>query len=425
MLPREFLLSSLFLLSYVLPSAYSTFTYEFGALGSCDNLEVSWTGGQGPFELLLVPVFGTPRTFQIPASAVNNSKGVYNASVNFPPSQKMFLVMSDATGLGSGGTSLILEVGPSVSGNNCNTTDPGVDFFFNLDSALTQCRTYVFSGYDEAVQPITIAGFIPGGNTFQLSPPTGPSAYNWQADLEAGTSVIFAMTDSKGRNGGSSDIKLVGTSGDSSCLNSTFPTSTSNPPTATLTLPTNSSTPSTGQGGKKNSGPNVLTLALASLGGVLALAIVAVLIFYFQRKRKREGAYSEGSYPFRGKRGSRRLSLDLEEPRLVDNTRDDQAVSYITPFSDTQASSSSDRLRHSREDFQDAHLVPPRSGPTSSNGRSKASQASSFRQPRYVVHTDVEDAIPEDGDEEVIELPPTYSERRGPVPPSEHPTTYQ
>lgn len=82
--------------------------------------------------------------------------------------------MSDATGFGSGGTSLVTEVGPSVSGNSCNTTDPGVDFAFNLDSALTQCRqvrnpymcrhscltcpyrTYVFSGYTNAVQPVTI-----------------------------------------------------------------------------------------------------------------------------------------------------------------------------------------------------------------------------------------------------------------------------
>ena len=39
----EFLLSLLFL-SYLLPSVYSTFTYKFGAPGSCDNLEITWTG---------------------------------------------------------------------------------------------------------------------------------------------------------------------------------------------------------------------------------------------------------------------------------------------------------------------------------------------------------------------------------------------
>ena len=59
--------------------------------------------------------------------------------MNFSQNQKLFFVMSDATGFASGGTSVVTQVGPSVSGNTCNTTDPGVDFFFNLNSALIQC----------------------------------------------------------------------------------------------------------------------------------------------------------------------------------------------------------------------------------------------------------------------------------------------
>jgi hypothetical protein len=280
-------------------------------------------------------------------------------------------------------------------------------------------------------------GFIPGGKTFVLKPPTGSTTFSWDADLLAGTSVIFAMTDSRGRDGefylrysrrpqpndpcpgGSSDIKVVGASGDNSCLNSTYPTSTPNPPspTSSSTSPPTSSSP--GQDDTKSSGPSTLTLALASLGGVLALAILAALIFFFfQRKRKRENAYSDGSYPYRGKHAARRMSLDLEEPRPIDNASDDQTVSHITPFSESHPASSSDRLRHSREDLQDRGVISPRSGPTSSNGRSKASQISSFRQPRYVVHTDVEDAVPEEVDQEVIELPPTYTERSGPGPSS-------
>ena len=235
---------------------------------------------------------------------------------------------------------------------------------------------------------------------------------------------------------------MVGVSDDTSCLNSTFPTSTSNPPGAT-----SSTSPSTPPApiDSKGDGPSTVTIALGALGGVLALALVGALIFfYFQRRKKRGNAYSEGAFPYRGKRGSRKMSLDLEEPRPVDTTDDDQAVSRITPFSHSQGASSSDHLQHSREDLQDADLVPVRSGPPSSTGRSKASQAGSFRQPRFVVHTDVEDTIPEDGDQEVIELPPTYSERRGPAsssvagsslytdyqsppppPPPQHPTAYQ
>ena len=155
------------------------------------------------------------------------------------------------------------------------------------------------------------------------------------------------------------------------------------------------------------------------MGGVLATALIGALIFfYFQRRRKRENAYSNGVFPYRGKRGSRKMSLDPEEPRPVDNIRDDQSASHITPFSPSLAASSSDRLRNSGEDLQDAGIVPPRPGPPSLTGQSKASQIGSLRQPRYIVHTDVEDAIPEDDDRDVIELPPTYTERRG-APPSE------
>lgn len=217
-------------------------------------------------------------------------------------------------------------------------------------------------------------------------------------------------------SGGSSDVKLVGVSDDTSCLASNYPSSTPNPPT-----PTSSTSPSStsSQGSAGGSGPSTVVIALGALGGVLALALVGALIFfYFHRKRKRGSAYSEGAYSHRGKRGSRKMSLDLDEPRPIDNANDDQSVSHITPFSHSQAASSSDHLRHSREDLQDADLVPPRPGPPSSTGRSKASQAGSFRTPRYVVHTDVEDAIPEDGDQDVIELPPTYTERRGAAPSS-------
>lgn len=44
MLPSKSLLSFIFLLNHVFPLVYSSFTYQFGVPGSCDDLEVSWTG---------------------------------------------------------------------------------------------------------------------------------------------------------------------------------------------------------------------------------------------------------------------------------------------------------------------------------------------------------------------------------------------
>lgn len=48
--------------------------------------------------------------------------------------------MSDSTGFGTGGTSDVMTVGSSVGGTSCNTTDPGVEFYYELNSALQQCR---------------------------------------------------------------------------------------------------------------------------------------------------------------------------------------------------------------------------------------------------------------------------------------------
>lgn len=215
--------------------------------------------------------------------------------------------------------------------------------------------------------------------------------------------------------GGASDVKLVGASGNSDCLDPTYPTSTSNPPT-----PTSSSispSPSSARDDEKNRGPNTVVIVLASLGGVLALALTATLIFCLQRRRRREIAFSEGLYPHPVKH-SGRMSLDLEEPRPIDNVRDDQNVSYITPFPGSQAASSLDPSRHSRGNLLDLGIVPSRFGPSPLNGPSKASQTGSLRQLRYIVHTDVEDPTPEGSNQDFVELPPSYSERRGQMPPS-------
>ncbi|KAF8871087.1 hypothetical protein BD779DRAFT_1478427 [Infundibulicybe gibba] len=66
--------------------------------------------------------------------------------------------MSDETGFGAGGSTPLLQVEAS-HGKDCNTTDPGVTFSFELDSGLQQCsiiRPYTFSDYSGVIQPVTI-----------------------------------------------------------------------------------------------------------------------------------------------------------------------------------------------------------------------------------------------------------------------------
>lgn len=76
--------------------------------------------------------------------------------------------MSDATGFGTGGTSGLLTAGINSNSPSCNTTDPGTDFTYELNSALQQCRPYTWEGYETAVQPLTIIGLIPLGKVRRL-----------------------------------------------------------------------------------------------------------------------------------------------------------------------------------------------------------------------------------------------------------------
>jgi len=122
---------------------------------------------------------------------------------------QFLLTMSDARGFGTGGTSGVLTARPSSTGVTCNLTDPGVAFNFQLPSSLQQCRPFSFAQYTEAIQPVKIYGLIPSGNPFQLNPPLGPPSFEWVVNVAARTSLVMFMVDSRGRQGGASDLLRV------------------------------------------------------------------------------------------------------------------------------------------------------------------------------------------------------------------------
>ena len=71
----------------------------------------------------------------------NTGKGSYTIQqLNLTAGQNFLLTMSDSTGFNSGGTSDLLEVGTSKSDSSCNTTNATPSFFFQLNTALQQCR---------------------------------------------------------------------------------------------------------------------------------------------------------------------------------------------------------------------------------------------------------------------------------------------
>ncbi|KAH8120266.1 hypothetical protein DFH11DRAFT_1559227 [Phellopilus nigrolimitatus] len=477
----------LLLLLLLLSIRSSAFDFAYDAPTQCDNLNISWSGGRGPYSLLITPLFDVPQNVSIPDSALNESSGngSFSMQLALETGKQFLLTMSDATGFGSGGTSSLLAVGSSISGANCNTTAPSPEFFFQLNTALQQCRSFTFSGYDGATQPVTVLGLIPLGQTFQLhSPSSGPTSFEWEANVAADTSIAFIMIDSEGRQGGSSDLRTVSPSDNSSCINASSPHSTVDTPA------TQTDTPHTTETVQVKTGPRSGQIAGAAIGGVALLALVLIFVFFCIYRRCRKDPPLDTQHPqavFIGSRGTSRVSRVRSSLVPSRGRRAHPSVDLLPPSARTPLSSTSHRyslplqddympspfilpsdasaadghsLQHPSDVYpRDAHSLslgthaigysPSRSrsnndGPLSpvsalSNSHSqghvrmpsspysvssavlspKASLARSSRTtPRFVLHTDAEDASVANNNGEVVELPPQYTERRDQSPES-------
>jgi len=111
-------------------------------------------------------------------------------------------------------------------------------------------------------------GLIPGGQTTIMNPPNGTS-YQWITDVSAGTTMMFLMIDSKGRQGGSSDVLSVASSDNFSCLNDQSPTSTASPSASGTGIPVATQTTS--------SKVTVGAIAGTALGALIALVCILLL----------------------------------------------------------------------------------------------------------------------------------------------------
>ncbi|KAI9573021.1 hypothetical protein HD554DRAFT_2064753 [Boletus coccyginus] len=415
-------------------SVASPFSVSVGSPPTqCGSLNVTWTGGRAPFQITLIPVFGIPENKSVPSTAFNNNQGSYQISpISFTQGTKLLITMSDATGFGTGGTSELLTVGAPVGSSSCNTTSPSLAYSFSLPSSLQQCSPYVFNGYDGATLPVTITGVIPGGNVFLLH--ATEASFTWVANVAAGTTIVFTMTDAQGRSGGSSDAEMVNLSNDASCLNTNSPSSTVNPVASSTAVSSSTSSPTQTS---TSSGVSWGIIAGAAVGAVVAVAAIVTLAVCYL-KRHRRSPY--GLAPTQNLRRANSVELDpgidnFQHPPIYPFPYQTDSVSRlappvipnspVTPGSYQEMSSTSPSVpseapythqQHSRtssnmDSF--AAFGDIASSSMSSSGRRKAGMAGmSSHQPatRFIVHTDAEDLIPEVASE-VVELPPQYSAR--------------
>ena len=144
-----------------------------------------------------------------------------------------------------------------------------------------------------------LQAMIPGGRSVVLTPPPRSTSFTWTTNVQRGTSMLFFLVDARGRQGGSTDVRLVGTTDDNSCLNNQSPSSTASPPAASNTGtgtktsgsptntggPSNSDTPSTDE---KKGGFSIAAIAGTVIGSLLFVAVLVTLGLFFLRKQRDE-----------------------------------------------------------------------------------------------------------------------------------------
>ncbi|KAG5638642.1 hypothetical protein H0H81_011194 [Sphagnurus paluster] len=337
-------------------------------------------------------------------------------------------------------------------------------------------------------------GTIPGGTTFILTPPAGPTTFTWTANVGAGTSILFTMFDSRGRNGGTSDVKTVGITNDASCLDNTSPSSTPAPvpsPTPTsshISATTKSRTPVetsplpsvSPESGSKTS---VAAIAGTVIGALVFLAVAVTLGLFYLRKRKDSNQRrprteldpynapdTPGNYPY----SSGAVAATSASPMalmpgagydsnpFLDNPpghsphhQTDYAhpppspyqppSHYQAPYQETpqypqypSSQSQYSNISHQRSPTSDpdpfnpyslAHEPPPaiiepfdlterssaRDSMSTTQRKAAMAGMSTYTPSRFIIHTDVEDELPPPNQDGFVELPPQYSERRGPL----------
>lgn len=140
-------------------------------------------------------------------------------------------MMSDATGLGTGGTSELITVLDGDS--SClatSATNPDFYLYLTPNTSPAQCSS-VEVGWEasNAQGPVRITAMLPGGESFALPVPSSGSSFDWTVDMRQGTDYLVVAGDSRGfGTGGSSSLMTVG-AGSSGCINGSSPSSTMAP----------------------------------------------------------------------------------------------------------------------------------------------------------------------------------------------------
>lgn len=269
--------------------------------------------------------------------------------------------------------------------------------------------------------------------------------------------------------GGSSDIKLVGSTDDSTCLTANSPASSGAFPSHTAPprpskSASNTASPTASESAATSATPvpaksNVGLIAGLAIVGVFGLTAI-ILVVIFLRKRKNQRRYAGhvdlmdpppgpqddhppapvNPYPFtmssHGSSYAGSVAYGNQPPsssahNLLFEHGSEPNTPMPNPFSDYGDTTSIADTRSAYTGYQDEptsyapsasgapqsiRSYPPSTATGTAAGRKAAlAGAQPYKPARFILHTDLEEVVPPDEGEEVIELPPQYSEARAPI----------
>ncbi|KAG2137614.1 uncharacterized protein EDB93DRAFT_1091097 [Suillus bovinus] len=393
------------------------FNVTVGTPTQCGPLNISWTGGQAPFQILLTPSLKPYQNVSVPASTFSNGVGSYSIPQLALSAGTVFLLtMSDATGFGSGGTTIELTVGNSGN-NDCIIQNLSPTFTFDVDptpSPMTQCGQFTITVNGTAVLPITIVQLIPGGQPAVFY--SNNETFTSVVDVKGETQLMYFVTDSTGKQGGTSESYGVIGSSNFSCISAVSPSST----VGILATATTTSSPSSSSSSSPSSS-NVALIAGVVVGCVAVLTALFIFGVCLWRKRRASRFLPPTKSYFRVQ-NTDEIGLYSDSPPLVSP----YPVSYLGPS--IRPGSQPSTINTESATYEDIQMNPPiafnqtqniRQSPDTDSSTIHGNQfmASTSTQRAYrhpgqiIVHTDAGDIVPDHNC--LIELPPQYSEHRG------------
>lgn len=288
----------------------SAFSFNTSTPTQCGEWTVQWSGGTGPFGIVLVPTItvdsGRIVNITVPSSVTNSS---YTFTLNEPSGLEFLTTMYDADGWGTGGTTSVLTVGSSDD-TSCLSDNLLYDFYFSVspDSNPSQCGSTTVSWNSNASLPVHLYGLIPAGSAFSLPVPesTLQNSYDWTVDIAAGTQYLLLMSDAgQYQTGGSTSLYTV-QSGSTSCMNSSSPSSGASTPSSTSSSGVaqssvggvggsssggkSDSNSGSGSGSGSSSSSHTGAIVGGTLGGVAFLLFLALLALCCIRRKARRRA---------------------------------------------------------------------------------------------------------------------------------------